>query len=157
MINVVLYQPEIPGNTGNIMRTCAATNTKLHLIKPLGFSLEEKYIKRSAVNYIDKVNYEVYESFEDFLSKNEGEFYFEKNKARWRLNSISKGEKVVMKGNLITKSKSCICIMNMRAKIEKYSVSGGSLVKVNLIEKDVDKVEKFFKRKTVIQSYEMMF
>ena len=76
MINVVLYQPEIPGNTGNIMRTCAATNTKLHLIKPLGFSLEEKYIKRSAVNYIDKVNYEVYESFEDFLSKNEGEFYF---------------------------------------------------------------------------------
>ena len=49
-----------------------------------------------------------------------------------------------MKGNLITKSKSCICIMNMRAKIEKYSVSGGSLVKVNLIEKDVDKVEKFF-------------
>ena len=76
MINVVLYQPEIPGNTGNIMRTCAATNAKLHLIKPLGFSLEEKYIKRSAVNYIDKVNYEVYESFEDFLSKNEGEFYF---------------------------------------------------------------------------------
>ena len=62
-----------------------------------------------------------------------------------------------MKGNLITKSKSCICIMNMRAKIEKYSVSGGSLLKVNLIEKDVDKVEKFFKRKTVIQSYEMMF
>ena len=91
------------------------------------------------------------------LSVNEGEFYFEKNKARWRLNSISKGEKVVMKGNLITKSKSCICIMNMRAKIEKYSVSGGSLLKVNLIEKDVDKVEKFFKRKTVIQSYEMMF
>ena len=76
MINVVLYEPEIPENTGNIMRTCAATNTKLHLIKPLGFSLEEKYIKRSAVNYIDKVNYEVYESFEDFLSKNEGEFYF---------------------------------------------------------------------------------
>ena len=76
MINVVLYQPEIPGNTGNIMRTCAATNAKLHLIKPLGFSLEEKYIKRSAVNYIDKVNYEVYENFEDFLSKNEGEFYF---------------------------------------------------------------------------------
>ena len=46
MINVVLYQPEIPGNTGNIMRTCAATETRLHLIKPLGFSLEDKYIKR---------------------------------------------------------------------------------------------------------------
>ena len=76
MINIVLYQPEIPQNTGNIMRTCAATNAKLHLIKPLGFSLDEKNIKRSAVNYIDKVDFQVYEDFEDFLSKNKGEFYF---------------------------------------------------------------------------------
>lgn len=76
MINIVLYQPEIPQNTGNIMRTCAATNAKLHLIKPLGFSLDEKSIKRSAVNYLDKVNYEVYDNFEDFLSRNDGEFYF---------------------------------------------------------------------------------
>jgi len=76
MINIVLYQPEIPQNTGNIMRTCAATNAKLHLIKPLGFSLDEKKIKRSAVNYLDKVNYQVYENFEEFLSKNDGEFYF---------------------------------------------------------------------------------
>ena len=76
MINIVLYQPEIPQNTGNIMRTCAATNAKLHLIKPLGFSLDERYIKRSGVNYIDKVKYYVYENFEDFLSKNDGEFYF---------------------------------------------------------------------------------
>lgn len=76
MINIVLYQPEIPQNTGNIMRTCAATNAKLHLIKPLGFSLDERYIKRSGVNYIDKVEYHLYEDFEDFLSKNQGEFYF---------------------------------------------------------------------------------
>ena len=47
MLNIVLYEPEIPTNTGNIMRTCVATNTKLHLIKPLGFSLDEKYIKRA--------------------------------------------------------------------------------------------------------------
>ena len=46
MLNVVLFEPEIPGNTGNIMRTCVATNTHLHLIKPLGFSLDEKYIRR---------------------------------------------------------------------------------------------------------------
>ena len=76
MINVVLYQPEIPGNTGNIMRTCVATNTKLHLIKPLGFSLDEKYIKRSGVNYIQYCDYTVYENWEDFLSKNEGTFYY---------------------------------------------------------------------------------
>jgi len=74
--NIVLYEPEIPGNTGNIMRTCVATNTKLHLIKPLGFSLEDKYLKRSSANYLDGLNYEVYENYEDFLSKNKGTFYY---------------------------------------------------------------------------------
>lgn len=76
MINVVLFEPEIPGNTGNIMRTCAGTGTKLHLIKPLGFSLEDKYIKRSGVNYIEHCDYTVYENFDDFLSKNQGTYYF---------------------------------------------------------------------------------
>ena len=76
MLNVVLYEPEIPQNTGNIMRTCAATNTKLHLIKPLGFSLDEKYIKRSGANYIDNCDYTLYENWDDFLSKNSGTFYF---------------------------------------------------------------------------------
>ena len=76
MINVVLFEPLIPGNTGNIMRTCVATNTKLHLIKPLGFSLDEKYLRRSGVNYIDDCEYVLYENIEEFFSKNEGEFYF---------------------------------------------------------------------------------
>ena len=72
MLHVVLFEPEIPGNTGNIMRTCVATNTHLHLIKPLGFSLDEKYIRRSGVNYIDNCHYTVYENWEDFVSKNLG-------------------------------------------------------------------------------------
>ena len=76
MINVVLYEPEIPQNTGNIMRTCVATHTRLHLIKPLGFSLDESKIKRSGVNYIKYCDYQVYENFDDFLSKNKGKFYF---------------------------------------------------------------------------------
>ncbi len=76
MINIVLFEPEIPGNTGNIMRTCVATHTKLHLIKPLGFSLSESYIKRSGVNYIKDCDYEVYENIDDFYSKNKGEFYY---------------------------------------------------------------------------------
>ena len=76
MINVVLYEPEIPGNTGNIMRTCAGTGVKLHLIKPLGFSLDDKYIKRSAVNYLEYCDYVVYENYDDFLSKNTGTFYY---------------------------------------------------------------------------------
>lgn len=78
MINIVLFEPEIPGNTGNIMRTCVATNSKLHLIKPLGFSLDEKYIRRSGVNYIDNCDYVVYENWQDFYDKNKdnGTFYF---------------------------------------------------------------------------------
>lgn len=76
MINIVLYEPEIPGNTGNIMRTCAATNSRLHLIEPLGFTLDEKQIRRSGVNYIDKVNYQTYIDYEEFISKNTGEYYY---------------------------------------------------------------------------------
>ena len=76
MINVVLFEPEIPMNTGNIMRTCIATNAKLHLIKPLGFSLDEKSVKRSGVNYIDKIDLTLYENMEDFYSKNKGTFYY---------------------------------------------------------------------------------
>lgn len=76
MINIVLFEPEIPGNTGNIMRSCVATNAKLHLIRPLGFSLKEKAIKRSGVNYIDHCPYEVYEDITDFFAKNKGQYYF---------------------------------------------------------------------------------
>lgn len=76
MINIVLYEPEIPQNTGNIMRTCVATNAVLHLIEPLGFKLDSKTVKRCGVNYIDKLKYTVYKNFEDFKSKNKGEYYF---------------------------------------------------------------------------------
>lgn len=76
MINIVLYEPEIPQNTGNIMRTCAGMGAKLHLIEPLGFKLDTKYIKRSGVNYIDKCEYFVYKNWDDFISKNKGEFFF---------------------------------------------------------------------------------
>jgi len=76
VIHIVLYEPEIPGNTGNIMRTCVATGTKLHLIKPLGFSLDEAHLRRSGVNYIDKLEYNIYENFDDFKSKNNGTYYY---------------------------------------------------------------------------------
>ena len=76
MINIVLYEPEIPENTGNIMRTCAATNAKVHLIEPFGFIFDEKRLKRSGANYIDKVDYEIYLDYNDFLEKNTGKFYY---------------------------------------------------------------------------------
>lgn len=76
MINIVLFEPEIPQNTGNIMRTCAGTGAKLHLIKPLGFSLDEKSVKRSGVNYIEHCDYTVYENIDEFFENNEGTYYF---------------------------------------------------------------------------------
>lgn len=76
MINIVLYEPEIPQNTGNIMRTCAGTGVRLHLIEPLGFSLDDSKVKRCGVNYIEHCNYTVYKNYQEFLDKNEGEFYF---------------------------------------------------------------------------------
>lgn len=75
-INIVLFQPEIPQNTGNIMRTCVATNTRLHLIEPLGFEINEKQIVRSGANYVHDTDYTIYKNFDEFLEKNHGEFYY---------------------------------------------------------------------------------
>ena len=75
-INVVLFEPEIPQNTGNIMRSCVGFNCKLHLIKPFGFVLDDKHLKRSCVDYIDYVKYEVYGNYEDFAKKNPGKYFF---------------------------------------------------------------------------------
>lgn len=68
-LNIVLVEPEIPQNTGNIARTCAATGAKLHLVKPLGFSIDDKYLKRAGLDYWDKLEIEEHESFNDFLNK----------------------------------------------------------------------------------------
>lgn len=70
MLHVVLLEPEIPLNTGNIGRTCVATGTKLHLIRPLGFELTDKMIKRSGLDYWKDLNYSVYDDFQDFLDRN---------------------------------------------------------------------------------------
>ncbi len=68
--NIVLLEPEIPHNSGAIGRTCVATNSKLHLIKPLGFDLDEKAVKRSGLDYWDDLDVTVYENYQDFLDKN---------------------------------------------------------------------------------------
>ena len=68
-INIVMVEPEIPQNTGNIARTCAATGAKLHLVKPLGFEISDKYLKRAGLDYWDKLEIEEHESLEDFFNK----------------------------------------------------------------------------------------
>ena len=72
MLNIVLFEPEIPANTGNIGRTCVATNTRLHLIEPLGFRLDEKNLKRAGMDYWKDLDVTTYIDFEDFLDKNPG-------------------------------------------------------------------------------------
>ena len=76
-LHIVLYQPEIPANTGNIARTCAATDTVLHLIRPLGFSTDDKMLKRAGLDYWQFVNIVYYDSLDEFYEKNAGgEFFY---------------------------------------------------------------------------------
>ena len=72
MLNIVLYEPEIPANTGNIGRTCVATGTRLHLIEPLGFKLNEKSLKRAGMDYWKDLDVTTYIDYQDFLEKNPG-------------------------------------------------------------------------------------
>ena len=76
MLHIVLVEPEIPPNTGNIARTCAATGTKLHLVKPLGFSIDDRSLKRAGLDYWPYVDLEVHESLDDFLKAYEGRRMF---------------------------------------------------------------------------------
>ena len=72
MLNIVLHEPEMPANTGNIGRTCVAAGARLHLIEPLGFQINEKQLKRAGLDYWDKLDVTIYDDFNDFLEKNPG-------------------------------------------------------------------------------------
>lgn len=76
MIHIVLYEPEIPQNTGNISRTCAVTGCHLHLIEPLGFEISDRTIRRAGLDYWQYLTVDRYTDWEDFCSKNSGDFYF---------------------------------------------------------------------------------
>lgn len=75
-LNIVLVEPQIPQNTGNISRTCAVTGARLHLIKPFGFEISDKHLKRAGLDYWDKLDISYYESLDDFFSKNNGDYFF---------------------------------------------------------------------------------
>ncbi len=83
MLNVVLHEPEIPANTGNIGRTCVAAGARLHLIRPLGFRLNEKELKRAGMDYWDELDVTIYDDYSDFLTKNpNAHIYMATTKAR---------------------------------------------------------------------------
>ncbi|HEX3027585.1 MAG TPA: tRNA (cytidine(34)-2'-O)-methyltransferase [Clostridia bacterium] len=82
VLNIVLVEPEIPQNTGNIARTCAATGARLHLVKPLGFQIDDRKLKRAGLDYWWMLDITFYESLDDFFRKNNGPFYYFTTKAR---------------------------------------------------------------------------
>ena len=91
-LNIVMVEPEIPQNTGNIARTCAATDAKLHLVKPLGFELSDKYLKRAGLDYWDKLEIEIHESLQEFLQKyppEENAMYFSTTKGKQCYSDIN--------------------------------------------------------------------
>lgn len=89
MLNIVLHEPEIPANTGNIGRTCVAAGARLHLIEPMGFQINEKQVKRAGLDYWDKLDVTIYESFEDFLLKNpDAKLYMATTKAKQKYTDV---------------------------------------------------------------------
>lgn len=92
-MHIVLHQPEIPANTGNIGRTCVATGTTLHLIEPLGFRLDEKAIKRAGMDYWEHLDVKTYINYEDFLAANPGaKIWYATTKAKRSYSEVSFGE-----------------------------------------------------------------
>ncbi len=96
MIHVVLFEPDIPQNTGNIARTCAATGAILHLIRPLGFSLDSRALKRAGLDYWDKLNIEIHDSFEEFLDKYKYPVYPVTTKAKQRYTDVEYEDDVTL-------------------------------------------------------------
>ena len=90
MLNIVLLEPEIPANTGNIGRTCVAAGARLHLIEPMGFQINEKQVRRAGLDYWDKLDYRIYDSYRDFVEKNPGiKIYMATTKARHVYSEVS--------------------------------------------------------------------
>ena len=95
-LNIVLVEPEIPQNTGNIARTCAVTGAKLHLIEPLGFKIDDKKLKHAGLDYWQYLDVQVYESLDDFFSKNSGAYYFFSTKAQHIYTKVSYPDNVYL-------------------------------------------------------------
>ena len=82
ILNVVMVEPEIPQNTGNIARTCAATGVRLHLVGPLGFTIDDKKLKRAGLDYWHLLDIKLYNNLEEFFEKNNGQFFYFSTKAK---------------------------------------------------------------------------
>ena len=86
--NIVMVEPEIPQNTGNVARTCAVTGASLHLVKPFGFEIDDKKLKRAGLDYWDSLDITIYENLDEFFAKNKGTFYFASTKSLNRYSDV---------------------------------------------------------------------
>lgn len=89
VLNLVLVEPEIPQNTGNVARTCALTGARLHLVKPLGFRIDDRRLKRAGLDYWHLLDITLYESLSDFFERNSGNFYYFSTKGRQTYSDVS--------------------------------------------------------------------
>ena len=88
VINIVMVEPEIPQNTGNVARTCAATGARLHLVGPMGFAIDDRKLKRAGLDYWDFLDITYYENLEDFFERNQGAFFYFTTKGRENLAGV---------------------------------------------------------------------
>lgn len=88
ILNIVLVEPQIPQNTGNIARTCAVTGAKLHIVKPMGFTVDDKKLKRAGLDYWHYLDITYYDNLDDFFSKNDGDFFYFTTKGQHRYSDV---------------------------------------------------------------------
>ncbi len=87
--NIVMVEPEIPQNTGNVARTCAVTGSRLHLVKPMGFEIEDKKLKRAGLDYWHQLDITIYENIDEFFAKNKGTFYYATTKGLNKYSDVA--------------------------------------------------------------------
>ena len=139
-LNIVLVEPEIPQNTGNIARTCAATGARLHIIKPMGFTIDDKKLKRAGLDYWYLLDLTYYENLDDFFQKNpDGQYFFFTTKARKAHSDVSYSDKAFLffgketKGlpeELLRDNKSHCVRIPMRDSLRSLNLSNSAAIAV---------------------------
>lgn len=138
-INIVLIEPQIPQNTGNIARTCAVTGAGLHLIKPLGFEITDKRLKRAGLDYWDKLDVSCYENINEFYEKNSGNYYYYTTKGKKVYSDVEypdnsyiifgREDKGIDEKILYENSESCVRIP-MRSELRSLNLSNSVAIAV---------------------------
>ncbi len=153
-INIVMVEPEIPQNTGNVARTCAATGARLHLVGPMGFKIDDKKLKRAGLDYWQYLDITYYENIDEFFAKNEGSFFYFTTKGRKAHSDVSypdncylifgKETKGLPEELLIKNPESCVRIP-MQGEIRSLNLSNAIAIAVYeaLRQWDYPKLENF--------------